>query len=179
MGALMLDHVTRAFGGLTAVNEVSLTFRDGEVNAVVGPNGAGKSTLIQIVTGFVRPDKGTVTLGDQVITRAAPEVISAAGVARTFQTSRIFPALSVFDSVMMGVQSELIGFHRPNGGGVPGEILATVLRLGGYRKRLTALEERAEEVLKLFGERLWPQRDAPAYSLSYPHAARDRPSWRA
>jgi len=172
MRVLRLDHVTRSFGGVTAVNDVSVAFAEGEVNAVVGPNGAGKSTLIQIVTGFVRPDKGSVRLGEREITRSAPEVISAAGVARTFQTSRVFPALTVFDSVMMGAQSELIGYHRPGGGGVLGEIAAVVLRLPGYRRRLAALEARAEDVLKLFGERLWPKRDDPAYSLSYANRRR-------
>jgi branched-chain amino acid transport system ATP-binding protein len=113
-----------------------------------------------------------VTLGGRDITRAAPEVISAAGISRTFQTSRVFPALTVFDSVMMGVQSELIGYHRPGGRGVLAEIASVTFRLPGYRRRLAALEARAEEVLQLFGERLWPRRDAPAYSLSYANRRR-------
>ena len=173
MRALRLDGITRTFGGLVAVDDVTLSFREGEIAAVVGPNGAGKSTLIQIVTGFVRPSRGTVRLGEDDVTRWAPEAISAAGVARTFQTSRVFPALTVFDSVMMGVQGELIGFHGTRRRrGVLSEIASVVLRRKAYRERLAALEARAEETLKLFGERLWPRRDQPAFSLSYANRRR-------
>ena len=171
--SLRLEGVTHAFGGLKALDDVSLTFREGEINAVVGPNGAGKSTLIQTITGFVRPDAGRVLLGKRNITRAAPETISTAGIGRTFQTSRVFPALSVFDSVMVGVQAELIGGHAGlAGGGVLGELASVVFRLPAYRARLKALEARAEATLKLFGERLWPNRSHPAFSLSYANRRR-------
>lgn len=171
---LVLDNIERRFGGLKAIDGVSLKVDTGEVVAVVGPNGAGKSTLIQVVTGFVRAHAGTVTFKGRDITSAAPETISALGMVRTFQTSRIFPSLSIMESVMMGAQADLIGTrgHARAPGAVMKELVNVALRLPGYRRTRRLLEEKAEGVLKLFGDRLWPNRDNPAFSLSYANRRR-------
>ncbi|MEM7696327.1 MAG: ABC transporter ATP-binding protein [Pseudomonadota bacterium] len=172
--ALTLSGIERRFGGLKAIDNVSLTVSAGEVVAIVGPNGAGKSTLIQMVTGFIRPNAGRITFEGRDITRAAPETIAALGVARTFQTSRIFPTLSILESVMMGTQPDLLGLrgHHKRPGAVVKELASVAFRLPAYRARRAALQEKAEGVLKLFGERLWPNRDNPAFSLSYANRRR-------
>ncbi|MEM8664894.1 MAG: ABC transporter ATP-binding protein [Pseudomonadota bacterium] len=172
--ALSLENLERRFGGLKAIDDVSLSVDAGEVVAVVGPNGAGKSTLIQMVTGFVRPNAGRISFMGRDITRAAPESIAALGIARTFQTSRIFPTLSIMESVLMGTQPDLLGLRgRARApGAVLKELASVALRLPSYRRKRAELEEKAEGVLKLFGERLWPNRDNPAFSLSYANRRR-------
>ncbi|MEM8552548.1 MAG: ABC transporter ATP-binding protein [Pseudomonadota bacterium] len=172
--ALAISHLERRFGGLKAIDDVSLTVNAGEVVAVVGPNGAGKSTLIQLVTGFIRPNAGTVHFKGRDITRAAPESIAALGVSRTFQTSRIFPSLSILESVMMGTQADLIGTRgrAHTFGAVLKELTSVALRLPSYRRTRRELEDKAETVLNLFGDRLWPNRNNPAFSLSYANRRR-------
>jgi len=170
---LRLQSLTRHFGGLTATDDVSLEIPQGQLLAVVGPNGAGKSTLIQLITGFLRPDSGHIRFDGHDITGRKPEAIAALGVARTFQTSRVFPGLSVFDSVMVGVQAELLGGGRwPHRRGPFRELLDVLLHRRAYREQLRSLETRAEQVLQLFGERLWPHRDSPAFGLSYANRRR-------
>ena len=172
-GELAIAGVSRRFGGVVAADDVTLTVPKGEFLAIVGPNGAGKSTLIQMITGFVRPDAGTIRLGERELTNLPPERIAALGVARTFQTSRVFPALSVWESVMTGTQADLVGGGRlPRFAGALKETASILFRLPAYRARLDALEAEAERVLKLFGERLWPRRDEPAFSLSYANRRR-------
>ena len=170
---LQLQALTRHFGGLTATDDVSLEIPRGQLLAVVGPNGAGKSTLIQLITGFLKPDSGRIVFEGHDITGRKPEVIAAQGVARTFQTSRVFPGLSVFDSVMVGVQAELLGGGRwAHRRGPWRELLDVVLRRRAYWAQLATLEARAGQVLQLFGERLWPHRDSPAFGLSYANRRR-------
>nr|WP_209318492.1 ABC transporter ATP-binding protein [Falsiroseomonas selenitidurans] len=179
--ALALKGVTRRFGGLVATDDVSFTVPGGQLLAIVGPNGAGKSTLVQLITGFVRPDAGHIRLGAREITRLAPEAISALGVARSFQTSRIFPGLTVMESVLVGTQVALIGGGRqppafggpkPPAFGVLAEAAAVLFGLPRYAARRRALEARAAATLQLFGDRLWPRRDQPAFSLSYANRRR-------
>lgn len=172
-GALAVNGLKRRFGGVVAADDVTFSVPTGQFLAVVGPNGAGKSTLIQIITGFVRPQSGSVRLGDRDLTALAPERIAALGISRTFQTSRVFPSLSVRESVMVGAQADLVGGGRlPRFAGPMRELSAVLLGGRAYRERLAALEAEAESVLKLFGERLWPRRDEPAYSLSYANRRR-------
>lgn len=172
-GSLVIDRVGRTFGGVVAARDVTFSVRTGEFLAVVGPNGAGKSTLIQMITGFVRPQSGRIVLGGRDLTGLAPEAISSLGIARTFQTSRIFPALTVWDSVLVGTQVHLVGGGRlPRYAGAAREMISVLLHLPDYRRRRLVLEARAEAVIKLFGERLWPRRDEPAYSLSYANRRR-------
>ncbi|MBU8543793.1 MULTISPECIES: ABC transporter ATP-binding protein [Roseomonadaceae] len=172
-GALVLEGVTRRFGGLVATNEVTFTVPGGELLAIVGPNGAGKSTLVQLITGFVRPDAGRIRLGPHDLTRLPPERISALGVARSFQTSRVFPGLTVLESVLVGTQVQLIGGGRlPRAFNTLAETASVLFGLPAYAARRRLLEDRAEATLKLFGDRLWPRRDAPAFSLSYANRRR-------
>ncbi len=94
--------VVKRFRGLTAVDEVSLGVRTGEIYAVIGPNGAGKTTLFNLIAGAVAPDEGEIRFAGARIDGQAPEQICAAGIARTFQIVKPFPDLSVIDNVAIG-----------------------------------------------------------------------------
>lgn len=172
-GTLNIRAVTRRFGGVVAADNIELAVPRGQFAAIVGPNGAGKSTLLQMINGLVRPQTGQIMLGERRIDHMKPEAIAALGIARTFQTSRVFPALTILDSVMVGTQASLIGGGRaPRRYGAFGEFIHVLTRLPNYRRRVRELESEAESVLKLFGERLWPRRHDQAFSLSYANRRR-------
>jgi branched-chain amino acid transport system ATP-binding protein len=96
---LKVDSVTRRFGGLTAVKEVSFAVEPGQLFGLIGPNGAGKTTLFNLVTGVYKPDAGRITLGETPVSGLPPHQITEAGIARTFQNIRLFGSLSVLDNV--------------------------------------------------------------------------------
>ena len=99
---LELTGISKHYGGLVAVDDVTLTVPVGRVTSLVGPNGAGKSTLFSLVCGQQRPDTGTVVWRGGDLTRSGPERRARVGVTRTFQTSRLIPGLSVLENVMVG-----------------------------------------------------------------------------
>ncbi len=102
--------LVKAFGGIRALNGVHLAIYAGEIVGLIGPNGSGKTTLFNTLTGFLRPDAGTVHVGGREMTGRKPEEISLAGVARTFQTSRPFRDMTVHDNVLTAAL-----FSRPGG----------------------------------------------------------------
>ena len=99
---LEINQLTRRFGGLFAVNDVSFSVGAGEVVSVVGPNGAGKTTLFNLITGVLKPDGGKVVFDGKDITGAAPHRLAAMGIARTFQNIRLFKHLNALENVMIG-----------------------------------------------------------------------------
>lgn len=113
MGASMIletEGLTKRFGGLTAVNNVSLQVKEGEIFAIIGPNGAGKTTFLNCITGTLKPSEGKVTfLGRTQLEGSNPEQMCKLGMSRTFQISRPFPALSVLENVQIGAA---FGAHR-------------------------------------------------------------------
>lgn len=102
---LRLDQVTRRFGGLTAVNNVTFELRAGEIVGLVGPNGAGKTTLFNLVTGALPADGGSITFGNQDITKWSQRRIAKFGIARTFQHVKIRPNMTLLDNVLLGTYS--------------------------------------------------------------------------
>ena len=170
--ALEIDRLTVSFGGVRAVDDLSLAIAGGDFLGVVGPNGAGKSTLVQAISGFARPLAGRIRLFGTDVTRASPSRRAALGLGRTFQTSRVFPALTVMESVLAGEQQRLIGNKDGRRIGPFGEVAAAILGSGGYARRQRAMAVRAEAVMQLFGDRLWSRRDDPAHSLSYANRRR-------
>lgn len=102
---LQVEGVSRSFGALAALSDVSLTVRAGEVLSVIGPNGAGKSTLFNVITGMHAPTRGRVLFNGAEITGLAPEAINRLGLAKTFQITNVFPGLSVFENVRVAAQS--------------------------------------------------------------------------
>jgi branched-chain amino acid transport system ATP-binding protein len=104
---LTLDRVTKRFGGLTAVREVSLEVRAGDLLGIIGPNGAGKTTLFNVIAGYYRPDAGRVVFDGHDITGRSAHAISRLGLTRTFQIVKPFGNLSVRDNVMIGALTRL------------------------------------------------------------------------
>lgn len=110
MSLLSLVGVTKAFGGLVAVAELSLDVREGEILALIGPNGAGKSTTFNVISGLIRPDSGRVFFDDVDITSRKPHERARLGIGRTFQLMQPFHDLTVVENVMVG---ELFGHTMP------------------------------------------------------------------
>ncbi len=99
---MRVEHVVKQFGGLTAVNGVSLLVPERAIVSVIGPNGAGKTTLFNMLTGLYKPTSGRIMLGERSVTRSRPDKITAMGVARTFQNIRLFGAMTAIENVMIG-----------------------------------------------------------------------------
>lgn len=99
---LTLNNISKRFGGLTAVSDVSLTVNEGEIYGLIGPNGAGKTTCFNLITGLYRADSGEFLLGATQYQPHAIEQVTRAGIARTFQNLRLFGAMSVLENVMVG-----------------------------------------------------------------------------
>jgi branched-chain amino acid transport system ATP-binding protein len=159
---LELRDVTKAFGGLTVIHELDLHVDEGEIVSVIGPNGAGKTTLFNLVTGVYRPDQGDILLDGESLVGLEPHRITAKGVARTFQTLRLFLNMTVKENVMAAA------FCHTRAG-----IVRSVLRTPGMRREEREIERLAEERLAFFGQRLMGYRwNQPAYSLSYANRRR-------
>ncbi len=94
--------ISKNFGGLAALQQVSITVERGSITAVIGPNGAGKTTLINVLSGFLLPDSGSISLNTTVITGKKGHIITRLGMARTFQTAQLFGTMSVLENVMVG-----------------------------------------------------------------------------
>jgi branched-chain amino acid transport system ATP-binding protein len=145
---LQVEGVSKSFGALAALTDVSLTVSAGEVVSVIGPNGAGKSTLFNVITGLHGPSRGRVLFDGQVITGRAPEAVNRLGLAKTFQITNVFPGISVYENVRVAAQS-----RAPEAG------------------RLTSLWRRPDvdatvmELLVAFG--LGGRRDETAQNLSH------------
>jgi branched-chain amino acid transport system ATP-binding protein len=132
--------VSKSFGGVAAVRDVTFDVPTGSLTALIGPNGAGKSTLFNLITNLYQPDAGEVRLHGRPLGRLSPERITSLGLFRTFQTARVFPQLSVLDNV-------LVGAYRLGRAGY----LAQALRLPNSIREERMLEARARKLLELIG----------------------------
>jgi branched-chain amino acid transport system ATP-binding protein len=99
---LRVEHVTKTFGGLTALKDLSLAVSEGQIKSIIGPNGAGKTTLFNVISGFMAPEAGEIRLYDRTVTGLAPEKVAHAGIARTFQIVKPFNNLTVIENVLVG-----------------------------------------------------------------------------
>ena len=170
---LQIDGLTRHFGGVTAVDALSLAVNEGELVSIIGPNGAGKTTVFNIVTGLLAPDTGSVRFDGQDITGLPAEDLAPLGFARTFQHGRVFGNLSVLDNVLIGAHTRLAAV-RPQWPviGPVAELALALVRPGPVKAEEEALRAHAMEILALFGERLTPRINNPAFSLSYANRRR-------
>ncbi|HJX46889.1 MAG TPA: ABC transporter ATP-binding protein [Gaiellaceae bacterium] len=159
---LELTGISKRFGGLTVMENLDLHVDEGEIVSVIGPNGAGKTTLFNLVTGVYRPDAGEIRFEGKSLLGLEPHQITGRGVARTFQTLRLFLNLTVKENVMAAAYS-----HTHAG------VARSILRTPGMRREEKEIEQLAEERLSFFGERLVGYRwNQPAYSLSYANRRR-------
>ncbi len=113
---LVLENVSRYFGGLKAVDRVTLTLKPGERRALIGPNGAGKTTLFNVISGEARPTEGRIVLFGEDITRLAPHRRAARGIARTFQITKLFGELTVLENLLLACEAldpRKFTFYRP------------------------------------------------------------------
>lgn len=154
MSVLAVQSLTKRFFGIEALDNVSLHLNDGEILALIGPNGSGKTTLFNCVTGYLRPDGGNVYYRGRDITNYPPHVVSHLGVARTFQTIRLFANLTVLENMLLGIQE-----HQERA------FLARILRTPAVRSHERSAQQRATELLRMVD--LEPLQDRPAKDLSY------------
>jgi branched-chain amino acid transport system ATP-binding protein len=134
------EHVTKEFGGLVAVSDVSIDIPTRSIVSIIGPNGAGKTTLFNMLTGLYKPTTGRIHFEDRDITGKRPDIITSLGVARTFQNIRLFRAMTALENVV-------VGRHARMRAGVFGSIV----RLPGVRREERAVRERAREILDYVG----------------------------
>jgi len=159
---LDLRGVSLSFGGLRVVDSLDLHVDEGEIVSVIGPNGAGKTTLFNLITGVYRPDEGEVLLEGRNLVGHPPHKIAKLGVARTFQTLRLFLNMTVKENVMAAAYA-----HTNSG------VVRSILRTPGQRREEKEINRLAEEQLGFFGQRLMGYRwNQPAYSLSYANRRR-------
>ena len=135
MSLLQVEHVSKRFGSLLAVDDVSMRVESGELRAVIGPNGAGKTTFFNLITGFFKPDSGHIVLENHDVTNLLPARRVWRGLARTFQITEVFPRLTVRENIQIAVEVAS-GFR---------------LRLRLSRGQRLEVEARADELLEWSG----------------------------
>src|SRR4029077_8622282 len=101
--ALSVEHVTKRFGGITALDDISLTLRQGEVLGIIGPNGSGKTTLFDIISGYQEPDEGRVVMYGIDVPRTSPSERAKRKLIRRFQDARLFPQLTVYEALLVAL----------------------------------------------------------------------------
>ncbi|MGC6569454.1 ABC transporter ATP-binding protein [Streptococcus sp. VTCC 12886] len=139
MVLLEVKDLTKNFGGLTAVGDVTMELHEGELVGLIGPNGAGKTTLFNLLTGVYEPSEGTITLAGTLLNGKAPSKIASLGLGRTFQNIRLFKNMTVLENVLIG-----LGNHGK------AEVFASFFRLPAFYKNEESLRTKAIELLKIF-----------------------------
>jgi branched-chain amino acid transport system ATP-binding protein len=159
---LELEDVTKSFGGLTVAQHLNLHVDEGEIVSLIGPNGAGKTTVFNLVTGLYRPDSGEIRFEGRNIVGLKPHRITQLGIARTFQTLRLFLNMTVKENVMAAAY-----------GHTSSTVVEAILRLPRARREEREIAALAEEKLAFFGQRLTGYRhEQQAYNLSYANRRR-------
>jgi branched-chain amino acid transport system ATP-binding protein len=152
---LHTDHVTKQFGGLTAVSDVNFTVPERSIVSIIGPNGAGKTTFFNMLTGFYKPTMGKITLAGKNVTGGRPDIIMKLGMARTFQNIRLFATMTAAENVLVGQNSRM-----------KAGLFGSIIRTPGVRKEEKRVRAKAEEELEYVGIRKrW--HDHLAINLSY------------
>jgi branched-chain amino acid transport system ATP-binding protein len=157
---LVAAGITKRFGGLIAVNDVSFDIPRQSIVSLIGPNGAGKTTFFNMLTGLIRPTAGRITLDGRNITRARPDVITARGIARTFQNIRLFGAMTATENVMMGRHARM-----------KAGVFGAIARPPWVRAEERNARERAQELLGYVGIR---PADFDRYATTLPYGDQRR-----
>lgn len=162
MALFELQNVSKHFGGLQVVNNLSFVVEKNEIVSLIGPNGAGKTTVLNLITGLYKPDNGSITFDGQALAGLDVHQITRLGIARTFQNLRLFLNMSIIENVMSAAYART---HA--------NWLQIVARTPAFRNEERRICQIAEQKLAFFGERLVGYRfDQPAYSLSYANRRR-------
>jgi branched-chain amino acid transport system ATP-binding protein len=162
MALFEIRGLTKDFGGVRAIDGLDLDVDEGEIVGVIGPNGAGKTTLFNLVSGMIPADRGDILFQRRSIVGLRPSQILELGIARTFQTVRLFPEMSVRENVM-------VARHCRTRSGM----IKAIFRTPSFRREEEETRQRAEQALAFFGTRLVGWRfDTPARSLSYANRRR-------
>ncbi len=162
MAVLELKSVTKSFGGLRVIDGLDLAVNEGEIVSLIGPNGAGKTTVFNLISGVYRPDAGDILLDGKSIVGLSSHKITRRGIARTFQTLRLFLNMTVKENVMAAA------YGHTNAG-----VWRSIFRTPGQRREEREINRLAEGKLAFFGQRLMGYRwEQPAYSLSYANRRR-------
>ncbi len=144
MALLEITNLVKSFGGNLAVGGVDISLEPGEIVGLVGPNGAGKSTIFNLITGFLRPNKGAITFKSNSITGLRPDQIAARGIGRTFQITLLFHGQTVLESMLAGhVRQEKTGFWQ------------ALLNTSSYRKERSQAFEKSLGTLEFIGLTPW------------------------
>jgi ABC-type branched-subunit amino acid transport system ATPase component len=159
---LEVRSLSKAFGGLRALQGIDLDVYAGEIVGIIGPNGSGKTTFFNVLSGISPASSGSIRFAEHAdITRLPTHRVTRCGIARTFQNQRLFNQMTVLENVLAGM------VPRTQAG-----LLSIMLALPSARAEKAAAEQRAIELLRLFGTRLVPRRDRRAFSLSYANRRR-------
>jgi branched-chain amino acid transport system ATP-binding protein len=153
---LTLNEVSKVFGGLTAVDGVTISVNKGEIFSIIGPNGAGKTTVFNLITGIYQPDQGRMVFNGGSINGLSPDRVLRRGITRTFQNIRLFNNMTVLENVMVGQHSK-----------IPGDLPSVLLHLPHYQSAERRAEQHAVELLSFFGPSLVAMKNEYASSLSY------------
>jgi branched-chain amino acid transport system ATP-binding protein len=137
---LETERLSKSFGGVRAVEEVSFLVRSGQIKGIIGPNGAGKTTLFNLITGVYRPDGGSIRFDGETCAGLAPNQMAARGIARTFQNVELFEGMTVLENVM-------VGRHPRTRAG----FISAAFRLAGARGEERLIRQKALEILQFAG----------------------------
>lgn len=146
MALMKIDNITKRFGGLVALRNVSFSIEKGEILGLIGPNGAGKTTLVNIMTGFLKPENGRILYKGADLTKLSPDKICHLGVSRTFQIIRYFPRLTALENVVVGA---LFGRGERTSDEEARKKAADVLEYIGFPKSLWGVPARNLNVVQL------------------------------
>ena len=140
MALLEINNMTKTFGGLKAINDVTFSLEKGQIASIIGPNGAGKTTFFNTLTGIYQPDGGTIIFNGKSLVGKRPDQIAGKGVSRTFQNIRLFPVMSVVENIMVGMHVHL----RQSPVGI-------LFRTGKFRQEEAEAEKKAVELMEYVG----------------------------
>ena len=151
---LQIKNLTKSFGGLVAVNDLSFSVEEKSIHALIGPNGSGKTTTLNMIAGELMPDSGSVLYQDQDLVKSKPHLISRMGLSRKFQNIRLFSGMTALENIMIGI-------HR----NYPSHIVDFIVNISKAKKEELIIKEKAIEILNFLG--LYRIKDEKVENLAY------------